>query len=71
MIEVKRKEKETGASVIRRFSRKVQQSFVLSKARASRFKKRAKSDLKQKQEALKREKKAKRVLYLKKLGKIK
>lgn len=70
-IEVKRKEKETPISLIRRFSRKMQQSSVLPKARSSRFNKRAKSDLQKKTDALKRIRKRKRVEYLRKLGKIK
>jgi ribosomal protein S21 len=37
MIEVKRKERETSESLIRRFGRRVQQSGVLVRARKVRF----------------------------------
>ncbi len=70
MIEVQKKEKETSASLLRRFSRRVQQSNILRYARAKRFNKRAKSKLQTKIDALKRVKKQKRMQYLKKIGKI-
>jgi ribosomal protein S21 len=37
MIQVKRKERETAESLIRRFSRRVQQSGVLKQVRKLRF----------------------------------
>lgn len=70
MIEVQKNEKETSASLIRRFTRKIQQSSILRYARANRFHKRPKSKLKTKIEAIKRVKKQRRTRYLKKIGKI-
>lgn len=71
MIEVKKKEKETTSSVIRRFSRKMQQSNIIPKVKSLRYNTRAKSAFKKKQDALKRIAKYKIKEKLKKLGKIK
>lgn len=70
MIEVKRKDKETTGTFIRRFTRKVQESGNLSKARSTRFNSRPLSDLKKKRAAIKRVQRQKKMNYLKKLGKI-
>ncbi len=70
MIEVSKNEKETSSSLIRRFTRRMQQSSVLARARAGRFQIRPKSKLKEKIDALKRVKKQRRMTYMKKLGKI-
>ena len=43
MIEVKKKDRETSESLIRRFGRRVQQSGVLVQARKIRFRKDEKS----------------------------
>ncbi|MCR4343037.1 MAG: hypothetical protein NUV40_04040 [Patescibacteria group bacterium] len=71
MIEVKKKEKETTSSVIRRFSRKMQQSNIISTVKSLRYNTRAKSGFKKKQDALKRIAKNKVKDRLRKLGKIK
>ncbi len=71
MIEVKKKEKETTSSVIRRFSRKMQQSKIISTVKSLKYNTRAKSDFKKKQDALKRIAKNKVKDKLRKLGKIK
>lgn len=70
IIEVQKKENESTASLIRRFSYKVQHSGNLVRARALRFKKRQKSDLSRKKKALWRIAKIKEIERLRKLGKI-
>jgi len=45
MIEVKKKDRETSESLIRRFGRRVQQSGVLVQARKTRFRKEEKSKI--------------------------
>lgn len=70
MIEVRKKEKETSESLIRRFTRRVQQSGVLMRARKSRFRTEEKSKIEKRQEALYKEKIRKEIDKLKKLGKF-
>lgn len=70
MIQVKKKEKETSESLIRRFSRRVQQSGVLVHARKSRFRKDDKSKREKRNEALYKIKIRKEIDKLKKLGKF-
>jgi ribosomal protein S21 len=70
MIEVRKKEKETPESLIRRFTRRVQQSGVLMRARKSRFRTEEKSKLEKRQEALYKEKIRKEIDKLKKFGKF-
>jgi len=71
MIEVIKNDKESSASVLRRFTRKLKQSNVLRISRSNRYKQRPMSALKKKQEAIKRVKNEKRTAYLKKMGRIK
>lgn len=71
MIEVKKKEKETSSSVIRRFSRKMQQSNIIPTVKSLRYSLRDKSKFKKKKEALKRIENRKVKDRLRKLGKIK
>lgn len=54
MVEVRRREKESAESLIRRFTRRVQKSNVLTDARSSRFLNKDKSKTKQRQSAIKR-----------------
>ncbi|TSC53627.1 MAG: hypothetical protein LiPW39_154 [Parcubacteria group bacterium LiPW_39] len=54
-IEVKRKEKEPVGSLLRRFTRRVQQSGVLLTARRSRFYQKSKTRRQVKESALRRE----------------
>lgn len=70
-IEVNKNANESTASLLRRFSKKVQGSGLVRQVRNSRFSDRTKSELKKKQDALK--KLARRAEYerLWKLGKIK
>jgi ribosomal protein S21 len=69
MIEVKRNENETSLSIIRRFTKRIQQSGTLKRARGLRFKKRTESDLIKKKKAIKNTKMKKRAEYLWKIGK--
>ena len=52
MIEVRKKDKETTESLMRRFSRKIQQSGVLVRARRTRFRNDEKSKTEKRTEAL-------------------
>jgi len=70
MIEVKRKERETSESLIRRFGRRVQQSGVLVQARKVRFRGEEKSKREVREGAMYREKVRKVVDRLKKMGKF-
>ncbi|MEP7162759.1 MAG: 30S ribosomal protein S21 [Candidatus Moraniibacteriota bacterium] len=70
MIQVKRKEKETAESLIRRFSRRVQQSGVLKRVRKLRFREEEQSRPKRREEALYKVKIRKEITRLKKLGKF-
>jgi len=70
MIEVKKKDRESSESLIRRFSRKVQQSGVLVQARKSRFRTEDKTKREVREGAMYRTKVKKIVDHLKKLGKF-
>lgn len=69
-IEVKKKEKETAASLLRRFSRRVQQSGILLRARQNRFYRSPKSKRQKKVDALRRATSKKERERLIKLGKL-
>jgi ribosomal protein S21 len=70
MIEVKKKDRETSESLIRRFSRKVQQSGVLVHARKSRFRAEEKTKREIREGAMYKAKVKKMVDKLKKMGKF-
>ncbi len=70
MIEVKKKDRETSESLIRRFSRRVQQSGVLVRARKTRFRADEKSKREIREGAMYRAKVKKVVDHLKKMGKF-
>lgn len=70
MIEVKKKDRESSESLIRRFSRRVQQSGVLMQARRGRFRKDEKSKREVREGAMYKEKVRKVVSKLKKMGKF-
>jgi ribosomal protein S21 len=70
MIEVKRKDKETSESLIRRFSRRVQQSGILVHARKSRFRAEEKSKREMREGAMYKAQVKKVVDRLKKMGKF-
>jgi ribosomal protein S21 len=69
-IEVKRREKESPQSLLKRFTRAVKRSGILIKARERMFKDRNLSKEKKKRKALRRELMRRYYERLKKLGKI-
>src|SRR4030042_5698341 len=70
MIQVKKKDRETSESLIRRFSRRVQQSGVLLQARSGRFFERPKTKRQARELAKYRSVVKKEVEKLKKMGKF-
>lgn len=70
MIEVKKRDRESPESLIRRFSRRVQQSGVLVQARRVRFRTDEKTRREMRQSAMYKEKVKKAVNKLKKMGKF-
>lgn len=68
MIEVRKKEGESGAGLLYRFTRKVKQSGVLLEARKRRFYHRVKNRGKRRLSAVYRARKRTEVARLKKLG---
>jgi ribosomal protein S21 len=70
VIEVKKNPNENNASVLRRFSRRVQESGIIRKVKGTRYNERQESKLKIKKSALKKMKRRKEVERLKKLGKM-
>ena len=71
VIEVRKNPNENNASVLRRFSRKIQESNIIQKVKGSRYNERKESKLKVKKATLKRLGKRKEIERLRKLGKIK
>lgn len=71
MVEVKKKEKETTQALVYRFTRAVQQSGILLRAREKMFKEREKSENLKREAALRKEEMRKKYEKLKKLGKLK
>jgi ribosomal protein S21 len=69
-LEIKRREKESVQSLVRRFSRAVQQSGILVRAREKMYRDREKSEDLKREAALRREELRKKYEKLKKLGKI-
>lgn len=69
-LEIKRKEKETVQSLISRFSKAMQQSGILMRAREKMFKDRIRSENLKREAALRREELKKVYEKLKKFGKI-
>jgi len=70
MIEVKRKEKESTGSLLRRFSKKIQQSGLLLQARGSRFRDKVKSRTERRKNALRRNEIVAEKEYQRKIGKL-
>jgi len=70
IIEVKKNPNENNASIVRRFSRRIQESGIIRKVKNSRYNKRKESKLTIKKSALKRLQKKEEIERLKKLGKI-
>ncbi len=69
-LEVKKKQKETPQSLLRRFSRRIKMSGILLGARRSRFFKREKSKQLKKRKALRKNELKEEYKKAKKLGKI-
>lgn len=70
MVQAKKREKESMSSLIRRFTRRVQQSGLLVQARQSRFYAKSKSKRQMKESALHRQKIVAEKERLRKLGKL-
>lgn len=70
MIEVKKKDNESVGSLLRRFSRKVQQSGLLLQARSSRFQEKTKSRTERRKSALRRNELSAQREKDRKLGKL-
>jgi len=67
-LEVKKQQRETPQALIRRFTKRLQQSGILLRARRVRFRQRSKSRQMKKRAALRREETKKEYEKLKKLG---
>lgn len=70
MVEVTKKDHETASSLVRRFSRRIQQSGILLRSRKLRFYKRKPSKTQRRAAAMRRMKKQHEYERLVKLGKI-
>ena len=70
VIEVRKNPNENNSSVLRRFSRRIQESGIIRRVKGSRYNLRRESKLKVKNSALKRMARRKEIEILKKLGKI-
>jgi len=71
IIEVKKNPNENNASILRRFSRRIQESGIIRKVKANRYSVRKESKLKVKKGALKKMGRRKEIEHLKKMGKMK
>lgn len=69
-VEVSKNANENGTSLIRRFTRKVQETGIIQKVKGKRYNERAQSKLAEKKSTLKRLVKRKNNDKLRKLGKI-
>lgn len=70
MVEVKKGTNESAVNLIRRFTKRIQESGILTRARSTQFKKRKQSALKKRVAAVKKAKLKEKIDYLRKLGKI-
>ena len=70
VIEVKKNSNENNSSILRRFSRRMQESGIIRKVKGARYNVRKESKLKIKKSALKRMGKRKEIEKLRKLGKV-
>lgn len=69
-LEVKKQNRETSQNLIRRFTKVIQQSGILVRARKIQFREKKKSEQMKKRAALRREEKKREYEKLRKLGKI-
>ncbi len=70
MVEVKKRDGESPESLVRRFTKKVQASGVLIRAKKGRFHERKKSKLKLQEEATRRKNIRDKKEHLRKIGKL-
>ena len=70
MIEVKRKDNESIGSLLRRFSKRIQQSGLLLQARSSRFRDKSPSRTERRKNALRKNEIVAEKEYQRKLGKL-
>jgi ribosomal protein S21 len=70
VIEVKKNSNENNSSILRRFSRRIQESGIIRKVKGARYNLRKESRLKVKKSALKRIDRRKEIEKLRKLGKM-
>ncbi len=70
IIEVRKNPNENNSSILRRFSRKIQESGIIRKVKGARYNLRKESKLKAKKSALKRMARRVEIELLKKLGKM-
>ena len=68
-LEVRKQERESTQALLRRFTKKIQQSGILLRARKLKFRKRPKSHQSQKKAALRREELRKEYAKTRKMGK--
>jgi len=71
VIEVRKNPNENNSSVLRRFSRRIQESGIIRKVKGARYSVRKESRLKVKKSALKRIGRRREIEKLRKLGKMK
>lgn len=71
VIEVSKNGNENNASILRRFSRRIQESNIIQKVKGNRYNERKESKLKVKKATLKRLIRRKDTEKLRKLGKVK
>ncbi|OGI92455.1 hypothetical protein A2933_02255 [Candidatus Nomurabacteria bacterium RIFCSPLOWO2_01_FULL_46_18] len=71
VIEVRKNPNEASSSILRRFSRKIQESGIIQGVKGNRYSERKESKLKIKKNALRRLARRKEIERLRKLGKIK
>lgn len=71
VIEVSKNNNENNASILRRFSRRIQESGIIHKVKKGRYNERQESKLKMKKSALKKMARRKEIEKLRKLGKMK
>jgi len=71
VIEVKKNPNENNTSILRRFSRKIQESNIIQKVKGNKYNERKESKLKLKKSTLKKLSRRKEIDKLRKLGKMK
>jgi ribosomal protein S21 len=70
VIEVRKNPNENNSSVLRRFSRRIQESGIIRKVKGARYNLRKESKFKVKKGALKKIDRRKEIEHLRKLGKM-